>query len=113
MNDLQTRYLGVGLLIVIIAVKILKNAIRQPRPQMFKGSTWGMPSSRAACLFFIFTYLILINNLSETTQHVLIGCALLGCLLKYMSKEHSFLQLSAGAVFGILMANLLTSCNFS
>jgi membrane-associated phospholipid phosphatase len=107
MNDFETRKFGVGLILVIILVKILKNTIKQPRPVMLKGSTWGMPSSRAACLFFIFTFLILMDNLSQTTKYILLGCALLGCTLKYLSKEHSLIQLIMGALVGMAMAKCI------
>ena len=107
MNDLQTRNFSIGILVVIIVVRILKNVIKQPRPIMTKGATWGMPSSRAATLFFICAYLILVDNLSKTTQRVLIGCALLGCIMKYVSKEHSLLQLIIGAIIGLIMAKLI------
>ena len=107
MNDFETCKFGVGLIFVIILVKILKNTIKQPRPVMLKGSTWGMPSSRAACLFFTFTFLILMGGLSQTMKYILLGYALLGCAFKYVGNEHSLIQLTVGALVGMGMAKCI------
>ena len=75
---------------------------------MSKGQTWGMPSSRAACLFFILTYLLIVDDLTRTTKYVLLGCVILGCTMKYVLKEHSMIQLIVGALIGVLIAKTMT-----
>ena len=56
-RDIQGFIVGLGL--VIIVVKILKRTLKMPRPVMEELSTYGMPSTRAASLMFIISYIIL------------------------------------------------------
>ena len=100
--DIQ-KFVG-GLVFIIILVKCLKKLIRAPRPYMEKDSTFGMPSTRAASLFFIITFLILVNKVSQRTIVFLIGCAVICCVVKYVMKEHSLPQLVAGAIMGVVIA---------
>ena len=84
MQELDIQKLVGGLVVIIVLVKCLKKLIRAPRPRMFPGSTFGMPSTRAASMFFIVTFLILINRrLSTKTITFLLCAAIFCCVLKY------------------------------
>ena len=96
------------MVLIILFVKCLKKIIRAPRPQMFANSTFGMPSTRAASIFYMVTFLILVNRLSEKTIFFLIMGAIFCCSLKYFLKEHSITQLFVGAVIGIIIAYLFS-----
>tara|TARA_B100001094_G_C18082115_1_gene745769 strand:+ start:328 stop:669 length:342 start_codon:yes stop_codon:yes gene_type:complete len=108
MNDSQTQKLGIGILLSIIIVKILKNYFKIARPDInLKG--YGFPSTRGAVIFFIITYLIFNNKLSKKTKILLLLIALFVCFLKYYMNEHSIFQLFCGALIGILISYILTN----
>ena len=88
-------------------VKILKRYLKIPRPIIQKNATFGMPSTRAATIFFIIVFLILANKVSIITILMLLSVALVACGIKYVLKEHSFNQLFIGAIIGIVVAWLL------
>jgi len=108
--DIQ-KFVG-GLVFIIVLVKVLKKLIRAPRPYMGKDSTFGMPSTRAASLFYIVTFLILVNNISQKTIIFLVAAAVLCCVIKYVMQEHSLRQLIAGAIMGVAIAYLINSVKY-
>ena len=113
MNDKEGITLAVGVFVVIIVVKILKRFIRQPRPSTRFESTFGMPSTRAATIFFIITYLILaIKNIQTITIFIMLMVAFTACTMKFVMHEHTGLQLIVGGVVGIvlgLVANYIST----
>ena len=109
MNNIQLQKFAIGLALVIICVKILKKILRHPRPIMTDRDTYGMPSTRAASLFFIIIYLLLNHkNVSKTTIIILFTTAIFCCGIKYFMKEHLLSQLCAGAIVGSILAYLVT-----
>ena len=104
MKEDKIQNLIIGLVVIIILVKCLKRIIREPRPIMKKDSTFGMPSTRAASIFFLVVYLILVNKLSNTTYVIFIFAILFCCGMKYLLEEHSINQLTAGAILGTIVA---------
>jgi acid phosphatase family membrane protein YuiD len=107
MNDYDIQKFAIGIGLIFLTVKILKRYLKIPRPVMLKDSTFGMPSTRAAIIFFIITFIILTNNVSLLTILMLLVVALVACGLKYILKEHSFNQLFAGTLLGIMGAWLI------
>jgi len=107
MKEHQVQKLVFGVVFIIFVVKILKRILKIPRPIMKSSSTFGMPSTRAASLFFIAVYLILTNKLSNTTKILLITAVSLSCSMKYFLKEHSIEQLVIGALLGIVLAYII------
>lgn len=107
MKDADIQKFAVGLGAMFLLVKILKRYFKMPRPMMRKGSTFGMPSTRAATIFFIVALLILCNKVSTTTILMLVAMALIACSIKYIMKEHSLNQLFVGAILGTVVAWLL------
>ena len=94
-----------GMLAVILVIKLLKRIIKAPRPRMFKGSTFGMPSTRAGISFFVVVYLMLLNkSISINTMMILFVLSLIPCALKYIMEEHSLMQLLVGGVIGSMVA---------
>ena len=87
-------------------VKFLKKLFKESRP--IKSNTYGLPSTKAATLVFIATYLILTNKLQDSTV-ILLTTLLLPLFMKYYSKEHSLKQLVVGGLVGLLFAHLLNS----
>ena len=63
-----------------------------------------MPSTKSATLFYIMTYLIVMNNLDKKTKIILFILAVTGILYKLLYKEHSIEQIGVGAVIGIFYA---------
>ena len=108
MKERDIQKLVGGLVFIIFFVKCLKKIIRSPRPQMFANSTFGMPSTRAASIFFMVTFLILVNQLSNKTIIFLFGAAIFCCILKYFLQEHTITQLCVGGCIGILAAYILS-----
>jgi len=103
--DIQKFAIGIGLIFLI--VKILKQYLKIPRPVMKSDLTYGMPSTRAATLFFIIMFLILTNDVSIITMLMLLTVALVACCIKYIMKEHSLNQLFVGAILGVIVSLLL------
>ena len=106
-TDIEIRGFIFGLLFIIFIVKVIKRILKIPRPVMNKLSTYGMPSTRAASLFFIIVYIYLTNReLNKNTIFILILCVIIACGLKFILKEHSFIQLLAGGLLGVLIASI-------
>lgn len=108
MDDDKAQKFILGLGFVMILVKILKKFFKAPRPNMTDGSTYGLPSTRAASLFYIVIFLILNNKLSKKTIITLFVTIIVCCLIKYYMKEHSIKQLTIGALLGTSIAYLLS-----
>tara|TARA_B100001094_G_C17785822_1_gene601963 strand:- start:311 stop:649 length:339 start_codon:yes stop_codon:yes gene_type:complete len=91
-----------GLILLQYIVKFLKQIIKQDRP--IKKNTYGMPSTKSATLFYIMTYLMIMNTLNEKTKITLFILAGIGVLYKLLYKEHSVEQIGIGAIIGIVYA---------
>tara|TARA_B100000927_G_scaffold42218_1_gene30082 strand:+ start:8713 stop:9060 length:348 start_codon:yes stop_codon:yes gene_type:complete len=103
MNNVDVCLFITGIISLQIVVKILKRIIKQKRPSQKLNSDYGMPSTRAAVVLFIATYLFLTTkNLSKITKIFILMFALLSCYMKYYLKEHSLEQLIVGGLIGIL-----------
>lgn len=108
MEDKNIIKLGIGILIVQLLVKIIKKIVRQPRPNGSTLKTYGMPSSRTAIVFFVITYLILsLKNKTVSKITILLSVGLLSAFVKWIMKEHSFVQLFVGTFIGILIGFIL------
>lgn len=101
MNDKDAIKLLVGIFLSFVIAKVLKRIIKQGRP--IKGKTYGMPSSRATLMTFIVVFL-LSYNFKDKTKFIIIVLGLLTLFMKYYLKEHSFNQLLAGFILGLLIA---------
>lgn len=88
-----------GLILLQYLVKFLKKIIKGDRP--IKSKTYGMPSTKSATLFYIMTYLMIMNNIEKRTKITLFILAIVGILYKLMYKEHSYEQVIIGAIIGI------------
>jgi len=107
MDNQEVALFALGILFVQLFVKGLKKIFRQARPTNVL-DTYGMPSSRAAIVFFIVTYLALrIRHLKRNTFILLLLVALASCALKYYMREHTLVQLLAGSAVGITIAYIL------
>ena len=105
MNNKQIQTFMIGLAMVIVIVKILKKLLRMPRPIMNAKNTFGMPSTRAASLSFIFLFIVLNSKkVTKKTTIISILVILFCCSLKYFMKEHSILQLCMGSLVGLSIA---------
>ena len=108
MDDKDIIKLGLGIVIVQAIVKLLKKIIKQPRPFGNTLKTYGMPSSRTAIVFFVITYLIFsLKNKTTNKIIILLSVGLLSALLKWIMKEHSFVQLLIGGIIGFSFGYLL------
>ena len=106
-TDIEIRGFILGLIFIIFIVKIIKRVLKIPRPEMNNSSTYGMPSTRAASLIFIIVYIYLVNkDLNKCTIFILISSVIIACGLKFILKEHSFVQLLAGGLLGVIIANI-------
>jgi hypothetical protein len=83
----------------------LKKLFKESRP--IKSNTYGLPSTKAATLVFIATYLILTNKLKDSTVILLLVALLLPLFMKYYSKEHSIKQLIMGGLAGLVVAYII------
>jgi hypothetical protein len=83
----------------------LKKLFKESRP--IKSNTYGLPSTKAATLVFIATYLILTNKLKDSTVVILLTTLLLPLFMKYYSKEHSLKQLVVGSIIGLSVAYIV------
>ena len=99
-SDKYVLKLFLGLIFLQILVKFLKKLFKESRP--IKSNTYGLPSTKAATLVFIATYLILTNKLNSSTVVILVTTLLLPLFMKYYSKEHSIKQLFIGGLVGLL-----------
>ena len=66
-----------------------------------------MPSTKSATLFYIMTYLMIMNNIEKRTKIILFMLAIVGILYKLMYKEHSYEQVIIGAIIGIFYAYIV------
>ena len=99
------HYFG-GYLFIILLVKYLKHYFKQKRPN---GSSGGMPSSRAATVSYIATIAFIRHAMNNVTRaFVLLVCTTLFAM-KIINKEHSVMQMVAGAIIGIATAYTVVS----
>ena len=104
MNDREAVLLAGGILFVQLLVKVLKKILRQPRPTSTL-QTYGMPSSRAAIVFFIIVYMMLkVTNIERITVIILLIVGVASCASKYLMREHTMKQLVAGSIVGTSVA---------
>lgn len=104
MNDNEIIIFFLSILFLNILVKILKNIIKEKRPNNKK---YGMPSSKATVITFILSYLISLNNFSNYTIFTLCILTILILFIKHLYKEHSFFQLLVGCIIGYIFANMI------
>lgn len=105
-SDKYVLKLFLGLIFLQILVKFLKKLFKESRP--IKSNTYGLPSTKAATLVFIATYLVLTNKLRDSTVVILLTTLLIPIFMKYYSKEHSLKQLVIGGLVGLLFGYLYT-----
>ena len=96
-----------GLVSLQFIVKLGKQLIKEDRP--IKTLTYGMPSTRAAFVCFIVTYLIITNQLKRGTILLLIGGLLISLYAKFHMKEHSLCQIVIGSIIGLGYAYLIST----
>ena len=95
----------IGLVALAVSVKFLKNVLKQRRPN---GERGGMPSARAALVAYAAATLLLTHeNLRATTKATVAATSLALLSIKYVVKEHSVAQLTAGASLGTAAALVL------
>ena len=104
-SDKYVLKLFLGLIFLQILVKFLKKLFKESRP--IKSNTYGLPSTKAATLVFIATYLVLTNKLKDSTVVILLTTLLIPIFMKYYSKEHSLKQLVIGGLIGLLFGYIL------
>jgi acid phosphatase family membrane protein YuiD len=104
-SDKYVLKLFLGLIFLQILVKFLKKLFKESRP--IKSNTYGLPSTKAATLVFIATYLILTNKLTDSTVVILVLALLVPIYMKYYSKEHSLKQLVVGSIIGLSVAYIV------
>ena len=104
-SDKYVLKLFLGLIFLQILVKFLKKLFKESRP--IKSNTYGLPSTKAATLVFIATYLVLTNKLKDSTVVILLTTLLIPIFMKYYSKEHSLKQLFVGGLVGLLFGYLI------
>ena len=104
-SDKYVLKLFLGLIFLQILVKFLKKLFKESRP--IKSNTYGLPSTKAATLVFIATYLILTNKLTDSTVVILVFALLVPIFMKYYSKEHSLKQLVVGSIIGLSVAYIV------
>lgn len=104
-SDKYVLKLFLGLIFLQILVKFLKKLFKESRP--IKSNTYGLPSTKAATLVFIATYLILTNKLRDSTIVIIVIALLLPLFMKYYSKEHSLKQLFIGGLVGLIFSYIL------
>jgi len=105
-SDKYVLKLFLGLIFLQVLVKFLKNLFKESRP--IKSKTYGLPSTKAASLCFIATYLILTNKLKQSTIILLLLGLIVPLFMKYYIKEHSIKQLVVGGIVGIISAYSVT-----
>ena len=106
MNQLQIQQFSIGIGFTIIVVKLLKKLLRMPRPVMTDKKTFGMPSTRAATLVYIMTYILSTHKTTPQTKQIFASVILFCISLKYIMKEHSLSQLTIGGILGFTFAQL-------
>jgi acid phosphatase family membrane protein YuiD len=104
-SDKYVLKLFLGLIFLQIFVKFLKKLFKESRP--IKSNTYGLPSTKAATLVFIATYLILTNKLNSSTVLILLVALILPLFMKYYSREHSMKQIVVGSIIGLSVAYII------
>ena len=104
-SDNYVLKLFLGLIFLQVLVKFLKKLFKESSP--IKSKTYGLPSTKAATLVFIATYLVLTNKLRDSTVVIIVIALLLPLFMKYYSKEHSLKQLFIGGLVGLLFGYIL------
>ena len=105
MNERDFVIFFIGILTCQMLVRILKPIIGQlrPMPTTWKGK-YGMPSGRATLMMFIATYFAL-RTKNQSIKIILYSIALTSIAIKYITNEHSLIQLLAGSVLGAALAH--------
>lgn len=101
MKESEYVYFFLGILVIQLLIRFLKPIIGELRP-VWKNTDkgiYGMPSGRAALMMFIATYLSMKTS-SPQIRSILFIIVLTSIFFKYVSKEHSFLQLLIGGLLG-------------
>ena len=96
-----------GLVSLQFIVKLGKQLIKEDRP--IKTKTYGMPSTRAAFMCFIVSYLIFTNQLKRETIAILVGILTISLYAKLHMKEHSVHQIVIGSCIGVGYAYLIST----
>ena len=108
MNNVDVKLFFFGIISLQVIVKILKRLIKQKRPSQKLKSDYGMPSTRAAVVSFIATYLILIVKYLSLETKILAGVFVVtSCYMKYHLKEHTLEQITIGGLIGIIVGVIL------
>jgi len=112
-TDADLIIVSMGSIAMQTVVKVLKKLIRQRRPAGNSNTnTYGMPSTRAAMMFFIAVYWIFrLKTLEKRTAILLIIAAFISCCIKFVMIEHTIIQLIAGAVLGTVCGVLVNHFN--
>ena len=103
----QVKFMS-GIFASFVAAKLLKNIIKAPRP--VPGKTYGMPSSRSTVIVFMLWYLLQENRLANREKALISAMGAVLIYMKYHYREHSPLQLAAGAGLGTSIYFYLYKC---
>jgi len=95
-----------GLVSLQFIVKLIKQTIKEERPINTK--TYGMPSTRAAFMCFIVSYLVFTNKLKRETIFLLVCGLFISLYAKFYMKEHSLPQIAIGGCIGFVYAYLIS-----
>jgi len=95
-----------GLVSLQFIVKLIKQIIKEDRP--IKTLTYGMPSTRAAFMCFIVSYLVFTNKLKIGTILLLVCGLFISLYAKLYMKEHYLRQIVIGACIGFGYAYLIS-----
>ena len=95
-----------GLVSLQFIVKLIKQLIKEERP--IKTKTYGMPSTRAAFMCFIVSYLVFTNKLKRGTILLLVCGLFISLYAKYYMMEHSLRQIVIGSCIGFGYAYLIS-----
>ena len=107
MEVFEAYLLIIGIILCHIITLIIKNVIKQKRPNKCIGticSTFGMPSGRATIVGFITTFLAL--SVKKNIYGIYL-ISFLALIPKYILYQHDLKQLFAGLCLGIFIAIVL------
>ncbi|TFK76460.1 PAP2-domain-containing protein [Pluteus cervinus] len=112
-------FFAVGALSCSFTVKMLKRAIRQPRPTIGKKKTFGMPSTHSATITYFGTYIPLACYYLPIHQRlpssiltrlipplIAVPWAILVVMSRVWLGHHTWLQVIAGALYGLFWSGL-------
>ncbi|KAJ7172491.1 hypothetical protein C8R46DRAFT_1086142 [Mycena filopes] len=112
-------YFGAGAVACTLAVKVLKPAIRQPRPALGKKKTYGMPSTHSASVGFFATYVPLAcvylplhssvpggAAARLLVPAVVLPWAAMIALSRVWLGHHTWTQVAVGCAFGAAFAGM-------